>query len=254
MNNRLYAIAALCCASFGACAAELNGELDWANRASLSVPVDGLVTQVKARPGDSVETGAELVLLDARVARAHVAQARSAVRKYELQRAEAQREWDRAKELYDRTVLSQHELQIAEIGFANADAEYRAAQSAQTASEIALELHTVKAPFTARVLAVHVAPGQAVVGSQQVQPLVTVAERGKLRMRAAAEAAQAAEFAPDAAVKVRVGEQQFDARIVAVAAQPPDAQRAAHYAIEAEFAVPADSTLRAGQPATLVLP
>jgi RND family efflux transporter MFP subunit len=254
MINRLCAIAALWCASCAAFAAELNGELDWANRASLSVPVDGLVTQMKVRPGDSVEAGAELVLLDARVAQAHVAQARSAVRKYQLLRAEAQREWDRAKELYDRTVLSQHELQVAEIDFANADADYRAARSAQVASEVGLELHTVKAPFAARVLAVHAAPGQAVIGSQQVQPLVTVAERGKLRVRAAAEAAQAAAFAPDTAVNVRVGEQPFEARIVAVTAQPPDAQRAAHYVVEAEFAVPADSPLRAGQPATLVLP
>lgn len=255
MNNRPYVFITLCCLASGVSAAELDGRLDWANRVSLSVPVDGLVTQVKARPGDSVETGAELVLLDTRVARAHVAQARSAVRKFELHRAEAQREWDRAKELYDRTVLSQHELQNAEIAFADADAEYRAAQGALTASEVALELHAVKAPFVARVLEVHVAPGQAVVGTQQVQPLVTVAERGRLRLRAMADAAQAAGMAPDASAQVRVGDRQFDARIVGVstaAAQYGESE--AQYSVEAEFAVPADSPLRAGQPATLVLP
>lgn len=252
--NRLCAIAALCCLGVTVSAAELNGELDWANRVGLSMPVDGLVVQVKVRPGDKVEAGSDLVLLDARVAQAHVAQARSAVKKFELLRAEAQREWDRAKELYDRTVLSQHELQVAEIAFANADADYRAAQSAQTASEVMLEIHTVKAPFPARVLEVHAAPGQAVVGTQQVQPLVTVAERGKLRLRAVADAAQAASLAPDAHVQVRVGDQHYDARIVAVAAEPLSGKRPALYAVEAEFAVPADTPLRAGQPATLVLP
>lgn len=254
MNNRRYAIAALWCASCSAFAAELNGELDWANRVSLSVPLDGRVRQVDVRPGETVEPGALLLQLDTRIIQARVDHARGAVKKLELARAEAQREWDRAKELYDRTVLSQHELQAAEIAFANADADYLAAQSERVASEVLLENHILKAPFAARVLAMHAAPGEAVVGSQQVQPLVTVAERGKLRARATAEAAQAANLAPDAPVKVRVGEQQFEARIVAVTAELPDAQRPAHYAVEAEFAVPADSPLRAGQPATLVLP
>lgn len=254
MNDRRYVIAAFCCLSASVSAAELNGELDWANRINLSLPVDGLVVQVKVRPGESVGAGADLVLLDARVAQAHVAQARSAVRKYELLRAEAQREWDRAKELYERTVLSQHELQVAEIAFAKADADYRAALSAQIASEVALEIHTVKAPFMARVLEVHVAPGQAVAGTQQVQPLVTVAERGKLQVRAQVEAAQAAALAPDANVKVRVGDQQFDARIVGVSAAAQYPESGARYRVEAEFAVPADAPLRPGQPATLVLP
>lgn len=254
MNNRLSAIAALCCLNITVTAAELNGELDWANRVSLSMPVDGLVVQVKARPGENVDAGSDLVLLDTRVAQAHVAQARTAVRKSELLRAEAQREWDRAKELYDRTVLSQHELQVAEIAFANADADYRAALSARTASEVALEIHTVKAPFAARVLEVHVAPGQAVVGTQQVQPLVTVAERGKLNLRAHADAAQAAGLAPGAGVTVRVGEQRYAARIAAVSAAAQDGESETRYAVEAEFAVPADSSLRPGQSAALVLP
>lgn len=254
MNKRLYAIAALCCLSVSVPAAELNGELAWANRIDLSVPLDGRVKQVNVRPGESVEAETLLLQLDTRIIQARVDHARGAVKKQELARAEARREWDRAKELYDRTVLSQHELQAAEIVFANADADYLSAQSERVTSEVLLENHALKAPFAARVLAVHAAPGQAVVGSQHVQPLVTVAERGKLRVRTMAEANQAMGYAPDASVKVRVGDQQYDARIVAVAAEPPGAQRAAQYVIEAEFAVPADSPLRAGQPATLVLP
>ena len=254
MNKRLSAVAALLWlnASAAAFAAELNGELAWADQVSLSVPIDSVVTQVNARPGTTVEAGAELVLLDARVAQAHVAQTRSAVRKLELLRAEAQREFERAQELFDRTVLSEHELQVAEIGAANAEADFRAAQSAQVTSEVALELHTVKAPFAARVLAVHVAPGQAVLGTQQVQPLVTLAARERLRVRAKLEPAQAVQAAPDARVTVKVGDRRFEAHIVALAAA--DGNEGMHQIIEAEFNLPPDSTLRAGQPATLVLP
>lgn len=254
MNHWLRAIALLGCMNAAVSAAELNGELDWAGRVSLSVPLNGLVVQVNARPGESVAADALLVQFDTRVVQAHVAQARAAVGKAELARAEAQREWDRAKELYDRTVLSEHELQLAEIGFTNADADYRTAQTARVTSEVELELHALKAPFAARVLAVHVAPGQAVVGTQQVQPLVTLAARDRLCVRAAVDAAQAADLVPDAAVKVRVGERQFDARIVAVTAEAPTVGRAPPYAVEAEFTAPEGGGLHAGQPATLVLP
>ncbi|MFA7387974.1 MAG: biotin/lipoyl-binding protein, partial [Thiohalobacteraceae bacterium] len=125
--------------SAATCAAEFNGELLWANAVTLSVPVTGRVVQVDIQPGDLVDADQSLLQLDTRVARAHVAEARSAVRRLELQRAEAQREWDRAKELYDRTVLSERELQLAEIGFNAADADYHAARSAQVAAEVDLE-------------------------------------------------------------------------------------------------------------------
>lgn len=254
MTPRLPVFAVALCLTASVSAVELSGELDWADRVSLSVPIDGLVTHVNARPGAEVEAAAELVLLDARVAQAHVAQARSAVKKLELLRAEAQREFERAQELYDRTVLSEHELQVAEIAAANAEAEYQAAHSAQVAAEVALELHTIKAPFAARVLAVHVTPGQAVLGTQQVQPLITVAARDRIRVRAALDAGQQIKVAPDANASVTVGDRRFDARIVGIVASPGDGAPPARQLIEAEFDVPIGAGLRAGQPATLVLP
>lgn len=237
-----------------ASAVELNGELEWAERVVLGTPASGIVTQVNVQPGDAVEAGQQLLQLDTRVAQAQLRAARSAVRKLAQQRAEAQREWDRAKALYERTVLSEHELQIAEIGFANADAEYEHAQAALVAAEVALEVHSLQAPFAARVLAVHTAPGQAVVNAQQVQPLVTVAERGKLRARAAVNAAQAAALSAEGAASVRLDDQRFDARIVQIGSEPLGAERPALYSVAVEFDVPNDSRLRAGQAAILVLP
>ena len=237
-----------------ATAAEYNGELDWANAVTLGVPISGRVEQISVQPGDLVDSGQPLLQLDARVARAHLAEARSAIKRLELQRAEAQREWDRAKELYDRTVLSERELQLAEIGFNAADADYHAARSAQVAAEVELEYHTVTAPFAARVLAVHVQSGEAVVNTQQVTPLVRLAERGRMRARARVNAAQAATLNADSAASVRVGDQRFEAQLLAVGADPVGAERPAQYAVELEFSVPADAALRAGQAATLVLP
>jgi len=127
----------------------------------------GIVAEVSVRPGEAVAAGQSLLSLDAREVRARVAHANSAVKKLVLHRAEAEREWERAQELFDRTVLSERELQLAEIGLNDADAAYQAAQAERIAAEVALECHSIKAPFAAWVLAVPVAPGQAIVNTNK---------------------------------------------------------------------------------------
>lgn len=235
-------------------AVEVTGELDWANQVSLSVPVTGRLKQLNVQVGEAVEAGQPLLQLDTRIAQGQLAQARSAVKRYALQRAEAQREWDRAKELYDRTVLSERELQVAEIGFAAADADYQAARAAQVSAEVALEDHSLIAPFAAYVLDTPTQPGQAVINNQQATPLVTLAARGKLRARAALNAAQMAALQRDSTVQVRSGDQRFDACIVQLGITPLGEERPALYAVVVEFVVPMESPLRAGQAATLILP
>ncbi|MBI5461526.1 MAG: efflux RND transporter periplasmic adaptor subunit [Gammaproteobacteria bacterium] len=254
MSNRIGSVLVLCCLSALAGAAELNGELDWADRVTLSVPVSGIVAKVSVRPGEAVAAGQALLELDAREVQAHVAQANSAVKKLELHRAEAEREWERAQELFDRTVLSERELQLAEIGLNDADAAYRAAQTERVAAEVALECHQIKAPFAAWVLAVPVAPGQAVVNTQHATPLVTLAARERMRVRVDIDAAQAATLKLEAGVGVRVGAQRFDAHVVHIGLEPTGSQRPPQYPVEVEFNVPADTQLRAGQAAVLELP
>jgi membrane fusion protein, multidrug efflux system len=235
-------------------AVELSGELDWANRVTLSIPFTGRMKQVAVQPGDLVDAGQELLRIDTRIVTARAAQSRAAVKRLDLQRAEAKREWERARELFERTVLSVRELQLAEIGYHVADADYQAARAALVAAEVELENLQPTAPFAARVLAVHVAPGQAVVNTQQATPLVTLAAPDRMLARAAVNAAQAADLAGAQAVTVRVGNRSFEGRVVHVGAEPLGPERPALYAVVAEFAVPADAVLRAGQSATLILP
>lgn len=251
---RVAALLAWAGASLPAGAVELSGELDWADRVTLSIPFSGRMKQVAVRPGDLVEAGQELLRIDTRIVQARVSQARAVVKSEDLQRAEAQREWERAKELFDRTVLSVRELQLAEIGYNAADAEYQTARAALVAAEVELENLQPTAPFAARVLAVHVAPGQAVVNAQQATPLVTLAVLDRMLIRAAVNAAQAAGLADGQSVTVRVGSRSFEGRVLQIGAEPLGPERPALYAVVAEFAVPADAVLRAGQSATLVLP
>ncbi|MFN2308775.1 MAG: efflux RND transporter periplasmic adaptor subunit [Gammaproteobacteria bacterium] len=251
---RIAALLSGVCLSPAGVAVELNGELAWADKVVLSVPFSGRMLEVSVRPGERVAAGQILLRFDTRIAAARAAQARAAVEGLGLQRAEARREWDRAKELFERTVLSVRELQLAEIGYHAAEADYQAARAARIAAEVELEDLNLVAPFAARVLAVHVAPGQAVVNAQQAMPLVTLAADGHMRVRAALDAAQAGALDATAPVAVRVGERRFTGRIVEVGAEPLGPERPAGYALVVEFEAPAEAALRAGQPASLSLP
>lgn len=254
MMMRLCSAVVLGSLSTWAHALELNAELDWAERVTLSVPVSGVVEQVLVQPGAAVAARQTLLVLDTREAKAHLAKANSALKYLDLQRAEAEREWDRARELFDRTVLSERELQLAEISLAHADAEYQAAQAAQVDATVTLEVHTLKAPFAAWVSAVPVATGQAVINSQQATPLLTLVARESMRARALLDAEQASALKTDSAVVVHAGQQRFEAKIVSIGMEPIAMQRPAQYLLEAEFDLPAESTLRAGQAVMLELP
>jgi RND family efflux transporter MFP subunit len=149
----------------------------WAGMASaqtlmLSVPGSGRVAEVAVNPGQQVRAGALLIQLDARAANALLAQRQAERDALREEQAEAQRELDRAEELFERTVLSVTDLQLARSAFAKVDAQYRAAEAAALRAEAELEDLRIHAPADGVVKSVLVAPGQVVVNRCQVTPML----------------------------------------------------------------------------------
>jgi RND family efflux transporter MFP subunit len=149
----------------------------WAGMASaqtlmLSVPGSGRVAEVAVNPGQEVRAGALLIQLDARAANALLAQRQAESDALREEQAEAQRELDRAEELFERTVLSVTDLQLARSAFAKVDAQYRAAEAAALRAEAELEDLRIHAPADGVVKSVLVAPGQVVVNRCQVTPML----------------------------------------------------------------------------------
>jgi RND family efflux transporter MFP subunit len=149
----------------------------WAGMASaqtlvLSVPGSGRVAEVMVSPGQQVRAGTLLIQLDARAANALLAQRQAERDALREEQAEAQRELDRAEELFERTVLSVTDLQLARSAFAKVDAQYRAAEAAALRAEAELEDLRINAPTDGIVKSVLVARGQVVVNRCQVTPML----------------------------------------------------------------------------------
>ena len=253
MKRRL-AGACLLLAALPAGAESLAGRLDWVAPLELSTPRSGLVREVLVASGDRVAGGAPLARLDMRDARAHLAAAQAALSGARAAMEEAARERDRTQELYDRTLLSDHDLQLAQIALIEAEADYRTAQAAQVDAELQVEYSELRAPYPALVLAVEVQPGQTVVNRVFVTPMIRITRSDRLAIRALASPQQAARLASGQSVKVRVGGTQLDAVVVdpGLISEPDSAKL--QYRVEVRFEPPQGSDWRAGQPAEIVLP
>ena len=108
----------LCCGllfSGNLLAKEIPALLDWQQRMELGTLLDGMVSKVNVGIGQQVNRGSLLIELDQREIQARLAWAESRVAAAKLQQDEARRELDRSLELYDRTLLSNHERILAEI-------------------------------------------------------------------------------------------------------------------------------------------
>jgi multidrug efflux system membrane fusion protein len=242
-------------AALPAGALELDARTDWVQRTELATPLaTAVVAEVLVRPGDRVASGALLIRLDDRAVRASVEEAEAALEEARRSREEGRRELDRALELYERTVLSQHELQTAEIVAAAADAAYRRAAAALTQARLDREHTRIQAPFDAVVVDVAVRPGEVVVNRLVAVPLVTVARSDRMQATARLEAEQVERIRTGDDVQVAVGGQWRRAVITAVALEPRSgAGGTGTYPMGAEFEVRPEEAWRAGRPATVRL-
>lgn len=138
----------------------------------LGLLVSGEVEEVLVARGQQVGKGQLLLKLEPSLFRARVNEAEARLRVADAALRQAERELERARELYDRTLLSDYELQEAEVAHLEARSRRAEAQSRMLAARKDLERTRLHAPFAGRVGRVLAYPGQAVQNSQRVQPLL----------------------------------------------------------------------------------
>ncbi|WP_455211534.1 efflux RND transporter periplasmic adaptor subunit [Kaarinaea lacus] len=200
--------------------AEYDAVLDWNRKAKLSTPVSGVVAKVNVRPGDRVIEGDVLLQLDNGVIKANVEKAKADVQHYERLYKEAERELERHQELYDRTVLSDHELELAHIAFAQATAQLRTAEAALAKVEFDLRHSEIKAPFDGIVILRQVNEGETIVSSDTPPLLIEVAEADVMITSFQVTGGQLGRFKNGKKATVSVGGNQYAGEVSAVGFEP----------------------------------
>ncbi len=249
--GRIFAMAPILLALSGFSMQTLAGEVDatlqWVRTVPLSTAVSGVIDTVNANKGERVHSGQVLMKLVGKTFQADVLAQKANLKKAENNNDEAGRELERTQELYDRTLLSDHDLQLVEILRDAATAELQTARAKLSKVERDNFYSVVRAPFDAWVLQRNAQPGQVVVVKLQATPLFVLAEAGRMLARSVVGGTAASKLKLGAKVQVTVAGKKYSGKISFIALEPikPGADK---YAVEVTFPS-GKSVLRVGQAA-----
>lgn len=241
-------------AALPAMAADLPATLQWSQRVELGSPASGVVQAVRVNVGDRVRKGQALVMLDAAVYSAGVAEARADVTRGEEEERDAKRNLDRVQELYNRTVIASSELEQAQLRHVRAKTQLDGAKARLAANQKQLRDASLTAPFDGVVVARQVEPGQAIASQLQPQPLIVLARAGEMVARAKTTLAQVEKLKSGQTVSVEIAQKTYTGKIKTLGLEPliEKGGDKAEYLIEVVF--PTQELLRAGAPAVIKLP
>lgn len=153
-------------------AALLVSPLVFAETVELTTRVSGVVEDVQVKPGQSVKKGTVLLRLDPLIHQARVEEAGGELARAQADEADARREFERAQELFNRTVSSTTELDAATLRHARAQAALTVARAREVIAQRNLVDAELKAPFDGVVEGVPGAPGTVVTAECQPRTLV----------------------------------------------------------------------------------
>jgi len=235
-------------------AAQFEATLQWSKRVALGVPVSGVIQAVYADVGQKVAKGEKLLKLDDTVFRVKVKEASSGLKSQEEQYKEAKRELDRSQALYDNTVLSDHELQVAKNNKVKAAAERDQAQAMLVKAKQVLKYSTLRAPFNALVLERHAQVGKVIAAKLKPETLFVVADAEQMLARLYVTEAQLGEIKLGQSAKVELDHDQVDGIVKAIGFEPAQAaSNGTSYPVDVEFKT-SGRVLRAGQHVKVTLP
>lgn len=203
-----------------AAAAGFDGKVEWAKRVALSVPVSGVVETVSINTGQAIKKGQLLLQLEQTPFVTELAAARAARTRAAGDRREAQRDFAQTKELYERGLISNNELEDAELKMKRAGANWKAALARVKRAKYDLEHSRLRAPFDGWLLHRDVEQGQSIISTQQAQTLLVVAAANEYIARAGVPGKRLTSLKMGDGATVEVGGKSFKGVIAVLGLEP----------------------------------
>lgn len=219
LNKKVGVVAPILCMCFMVSvvhAQQYDAVLQWSKRATLGTLTSGVIETVLVDVGDRAKQGDILLQLDDSVFEKKVKQTQAAAKSAEENYLEAKREKERAEELYNRTVLSDHDLQIAKNNEVHAHAQHEDAKVQHERAKYNYKYSRIVAPFNALILERHAQSGQVVSADMQAPILLVVAASDTMRARIIVTESGLNAISMGQNASVHVGSNQFTGKIVAI--------------------------------------
>jgi len=229
-----------------AAAASASGVIEWSGERRLGLVESGRLARVETRIGAVHRRGDLLLALDPQPFDLAVEQAAARRDALRPQRDEMARELQRAEEMYAATLISTVELQRARNASEQAAADYHIAETEWRRARLAREESELRADTALRVLQLHAVAGEIVVNRLQAQPLLSVADAGRMAVRVEVPAADLHSLPPGREVAVRVAGERHSASVVGSDPRAVLREGAVHYTVYLRLPVVSSALLPVG--------
>lgn len=200
-------------------ASEIDATLYWADEEYYSFAVNGRVDRVLVAPGEKLEPGTLLAALDKRPFAYAVKKCKAAINKIEPAVFDAKIELDQADELYERTVLSETELQKIEVIYKTRVAERDMAQAECELQQWQAEQAELKAREASYVVASNIHPGLVVSEENKSAAVMHLASATKASALAYLDAKLAMQYAVGQPVEVIMAGETLSGRVQSITLQ-----------------------------------
>ncbi|HEU5079786.1 MAG TPA: efflux RND transporter periplasmic adaptor subunit [Opitutaceae bacterium] len=144
---------------------EITGRVDALETVELRARVSGQIEAVHFQSGQLVKAGDVLFTIDPRTFKAQFDMAQAEVERARVHVDIAQREANRAEELFRQKAISLEEADTRRSRLAEAKAAQLAAEAALATAKLDLDFTEVRAPIAGRISRAYVTPGNLVSGA-----------------------------------------------------------------------------------------
>jgi HlyD family secretion protein len=231
-----------------------TGTLQAVTTVAVGSQVSGTIARLYADFNTVVKEGQLLAQLDPTFLQASVNEQRANVTRAQAQVNEAQRSFDRTRDLSAKSLVSQADLDAATTTLESAKAGMSQAAAALDRAEVNLRYATIRAPIGGVVISRSVDVGQTVAASLQAPTLFTIAnDLRKMQVQASVDEADIGGVKPGQMVKFRVDsypEHEFPGVVSQVRLAPVVAQNVVTYTVVIDVENP-DQKLMPGMTATV---
>ncbi len=158
----------------------LDGTVEAVNRSTLTAQTSGQIESVHFDVDNFVEKGTLIIMLRDTEQQAKVAQAQAELTEAKARLIEATDEHSRTRELFQKKLTSQSNMDKAKAGLEAARAQVQAAQAGERQAMEQLSYTRIKAPYSGLVVERHVEVGEIATPGT---PLMSGISLDKLRVR-----------------------------------------------------------------------
>jgi len=141
---------------------------------NITSPISAIVQKIHVKKGQSVKKGDLLLEFDDSLIAGDLAEAKANMSLAKIKLAEAKKEQNRAEELYDITVLSEHERQQAKVLYQAAIAHYAQSKNQHLHAQWEMQHSKLYAGFAGQISQILTYPGQYINNQLTAQVLLMI--------------------------------------------------------------------------------